>query len=116
MIRQLLVLAFACIASTLAHASAPVVRVVADESVLQGRLEKLRDIGATTGVRVEWAYINAFPEPPQQWLAAADLLIIEAPLQSARQRINESVGDVLARVDVARLEATTRRESYDGLP
>lgn len=116
MIRKLLVLAFAGIASTLAHASAPVVRVVADESVLQGRLEKLRDIGATAGVRVEWAYLGAFPEPPQQWMAAANLLIIEAPLQSARQRIEATVGDVLARVDVPRLEATTRRESFTGLP
>lgn len=116
MVRQLLVLVFAGIASTLAHASAPVVRVVADDSVLQGRLEKLRDIAATSGVRVEWAYLNAFPEPPQQWMAAADLLIIEGPLQSARQRINESVGDVLARVAVPRLEATMQRESYNGLP
>jgi cobaltochelatase CobN len=113
---RLLALALASIASTLAHASAPMVRVLADESVLQGRLEKLRDIGATAGVRVEWTYGNAFPEPAQQWLGAADLLIIEAPLQSARQRIEESVGDTLARVDVPRIEATTRRESYTGLP
>lgn len=116
MFRRLLVLVLASIASTLAHASAPVIRVVADDSVLQGRLEKLRDIGATAGVRVEWAYVNAFPEPPRQWMAAADLLIIEAPLQSARQRVEESVGEELARLVVPRLEATTRRESYAGLP
>lgn len=116
MFRKLLALALAGIVSTLAHANAPVVRVVADESVLQGRLEKLRDIGATAGVRVEWAYRNAFPEPPQQWMGAADLLIIEAPLQSARQRIEESIGEALARLTVPRLEATTRRESYRGLP
>ncbi|GFE91719.1 cobaltochelatase subunit CobN [Steroidobacter agaridevorans] len=116
MFRKFLVLVFAGLASTLAHASAPVVRVVADESVLQGRLEKLRDLGAAAGVRVEWAYLNAFPEPPQQWIAAADLLIVEAPLQSARQRIDERVGDVLARASAPRVEATTRRESYSHLP
>ncbi|HWK51438.1 MAG TPA: cobaltochelatase subunit CobN, partial [Steroidobacter sp.] len=116
MLRKLLALVFASIVSTLAHANAPVIRVVADGSVLQGRLAKLRELGATAGVRVEWAYLNAFPEPPQQWMAAADLLIIEAPLQSARQRVEASVGEQLARVSVPRLEATTRRESYSGMP
>lgn len=113
---RLVLLLLVCFMSTLAHASAPVVRVIADESVLQGRLEKLRDIGATAGVRVEWAYLGAFPSPPQQWMAAADLLIVEAPLQSARQRVEEHVGDALVRSNVPRLEATMRRESFSGLP
>lgn len=114
--RKLILLLLASLVSTLAHASAPTVRIVADDSVLRGRLEKLREIGTTAGVRVEWAYVGAFPEPPDRWLTAADLLVIEAPLPTARQRIDEHVGELLARIAVPQIEANTQRQFHTRLP
>lgn len=116
MSRLLVLLLLGCIASTQAHASGPVVRVVADESVLAGRLERMQAIAATVGVKLEWAYLGTLPSAPESWMAAADLLIIEAPLQSARQRVEEKIGDELQRSRVPRLEATSRREAHSGLP
>jgi cobaltochelatase CobN len=115
MVRALVLLLFACIASSTAHAAEPVVRVIADESVLTGRLERLQAIAASAQVRLEWSYADALPQSPRQWIAGADLLIIEAPLQSARQRIEEKIGEALAASAVPRLEATTRRELHRGL-
>ncbi len=116
MIRALLLLFSACIASSTAGAAELVVRVIADESVLTGRLQQLQAIASSAQVRLEWSYANALPEAPGQWIAGADLLIIEAPLQSARQRVEERIGEALAATPVPRLEATTRRESHEGLP
>ena len=116
MLRALVLLLFACIASSTARAAEPLVRVIADEAVLTGRLEQLKAIAGAARVRLEWSYADALPEPPEQWIGAADLLIIEAPLPSGRQRVEEKIGAVLANSRVPRLEATTRRESHRGLP
>lgn len=116
MLRALVLLIFACIASSTARAAEPVVRVIADESVLAGRLERLQTIAASQQVRLEWSYVDALRESPRRWIAEADLLIIEAPLESARQRIEERIGTELASASVPQLEATTRRESHRGLP
>ena len=114
--RALVLLLLACIASERAQASEPVVRVIADQSVLAGRLDRLQAIASSANVRLEWSYADALAQPPQQWIAGADLLIIEAPLQSGRQRIEEHIGEALAASRVPRLEATLRRESHRGLP
>jgi len=106
----------AAIASTQARAGEPVVRVIADESVLAGRLEHLQTIASSAGVSLEWGYAGSLPAPPEQWIAGADLLIIEAPLQSARDRIQEKIGEALQRSRVPRMEATSRREAYNNLP
>jgi cobaltochelatase CobN len=116
MLRALLLLLFACIASSTARAAEPIVRIIADESVLAGRLERLQAIASSANVRLEWSYANALPQPPRQWIAGADLLIVEAPLESARQRVEEKIGEALAGNPVPRLEATTRREFQRGLP
>lgn len=117
MLRALVLLVLVCIASSKSQAAAePVVRVIADESVLAGRLERLQAIASSAQVRLEWSYVDSLPQPPRQWIAGADLLIIEAPLQSARQRVEERIGDALTNSRVPRLEATTRRESHQGIP
>lgn len=116
MLRVLVILLLACIASSTVQAAEAVVRVIADESVLAGRLERLQAIASSAQVRLEWSYANVLPEPPGQWIAGADLLIVEAPLQSARQRVEEKIGAALATSRVPRLEATTRREFHRGIP
>ncbi|WP_407700534.1 cobaltochelatase subunit CobN [Steroidobacter gossypii] len=114
--RVLALLLLTCLAITHAQAAEPVVRVVADESVLAGRLERLQAIAAQADVELEWAYLGRLPSAPDLWIGAADLLIIEAPLQSARQRVEERIGGALQRSRVPRIEATTRREAFSGLP
>jgi cobaltochelatase CobN len=116
MLRALVLLLLACIASSTARAAEPLVRVIADESVLTGRLQQLQALASSARVRLEWSYADAIPGSPRQWIAGAELLIIEAPLQSARQRVEERIGEALASTRVPRLEVTTRRESYKGLP
>ncbi|HEY0685296.1 MAG TPA: cobaltochelatase subunit CobN [Steroidobacter sp.] len=116
MLRLFVLLLLICLAVTQAHASEPVVRVVADDSVLAGRLDRLQAIAAKADVKLEWAYLGNLPSSPDQWIAAADLLIVEAPLQSARQLVEEKIGHALQRSRVPRLEATSRRESHSGLP
>src|SRR5688572_24085849 len=108
MLRALVLLLFVCIASSTAQAAEPVVRVIADESVLAGRLERLQAIASSADVTLEWSYANALPQSPRQWIAGTDLLIVEAPLDSARQRVEEKIGEALAASRVPRLEATTR--------
>lgn len=116
MLRLLALLLLACMSGAQAQAREPLVRVVAEESVLAGRMERLQAIAASARVRLEWSYLDRLPEPSRQWIAGADLLIVEAPLQSARQRVEEKIGAVLASSRVPLLEATTRRESHRGLP
>jgi len=96
-----------------ARDSGPLVRVIADESVLPGKLERLRAIAVSSGVQLEWAYSGAIPGPasPQAWIDSADLIIIEAPLPSGKARIQEQLGEVLKHSRVPRVEANTRRET-----
>ena len=101
--RALVLLLFLCIASSQADADELLVRVIADETVLAGRLERLQAIASSAQVRLEWSYAGALPEPPRQWIAGADLLIIEAPLQTARQKVAEKIDEALVGSKVPRL-------------
>lgn len=110
-------------AAELADAAfAPTVRVrlVADESILPGKLDKLRHQARLAGVRLETAYSQSIPcdteAARQVWLMDADLLVLEASLRTARQRLRAQLGPVLQQPALRWMDASVRDAAHHGLP
>ncbi|THT98716.1 cobaltochelatase subunit CobN [Lampropedia puyangensis] len=98
----------------------PLVRVVADESILPGKLDKLRTYARLAGVQLESVYSQDIPgDTPaarEAWVSQADLLILESSLRGGRERLRTQLGPILQRPTVRWLEASLRSTAHSGLP
>jgi cobaltochelatase CobN len=95
---------------------APVVRVVAADSVLSGKLAKLQGYARAAGVTLETAYVQDLPTDDDTWLLGADLLVIDAPLRNARLAALERVSSVTRQPKVRWIDGGPDSSAHGGLP
>lgn len=89
----LLVLALAAPAALCADQ--PLVRIITSDFVLPGKIHRLSEIGARHGVTVEGLWVEKAAGSPADWLAGADLVIIDAPRGNDMAKVRERLGEAL---------------------
>ncbi|MDZ4053139.1 MAG: hypothetical protein U1E24_07735, partial [Phenylobacterium sp.] len=62
-----------------ALAPAPTVRVITTDFVLPGQLAQLRLLAEAEGLRLDGLWVETDPRPAEDWLAGADLIILDTP-------------------------------------
>ncbi|MCO5159315.1 MAG: cobaltochelatase subunit CobN [Aquamicrobium sp.] len=93
----LLVILFAFVASpAAAQEPAPVVRVLTTGFVLPAKFRAMRPMADAAGVRLESVDVERAAGGPEDWLAGADLVILDVPRPGDRARVEEALGDRLA--------------------
>jgi len=68
------------------------IRVITDDFVLPGRLDKLARIAARNGVLLDRLYVEAGSGEPQAWLAGADLVILDTPRPMDAAKVEQRLG------------------------
>ncbi|WP_029013374.1 cobaltochelatase subunit CobN [Niveispirillum irakense] len=76
-------------------ADQPLVRIITSDFVLPGKINRLADIGAAHGVKVEGLWVENATGNPADWLAGADLVIIDAPRGNDMAKVRDRLGPVL---------------------
>lgn len=97
----LLVLALAFVASPAAArepapGKGPVVRVLTTSFVLPVKFRAMRPMAEAAGVRLESVDVERAAGTAGDWLAGADLVILDVPRPNDRARVEEAMGDRLA--------------------
>ncbi|WP_445376323.1 cobaltochelatase subunit CobN [Niveispirillum fermenti] len=76
-------------------ADRPTVRIITSDFVLPGKIKRLAEIGAAQGVDVQGLWVEKTSGTPADWLAGADLVIIDAPRGNDMAKVRERLGGVL---------------------
>lgn len=117
MLRLFLALVLLTLATPTAFATdRPLVRIITSDFVLPGKIKRLAEIGATQGVDVRGIWVENTAGTPAEWLADADLVIIDAPRGNDMAKIRERLGDVLETASIAWLRVGGGSPGAGGLP
>jgi len=79
----------------------PLVRVLTRSFVLPEKFRTLEPIAAEAGVRLDSVHVETAASSPDEWLADADLVILDVPRPGDRARVGTALGDRLASSGVA---------------
>src|SRR5690606_23842153 len=79
----------------------PLVRVLTSSFVLPEKFRTLEPIAAEAGVRLDSVHVETSASSPDEWLADADLVILDVPRPGDRARVGTALGDRLASSGVA---------------
>lgn len=110
----LLVLALAAPAALCANQ--PLVRIITSDFVLPGKIHRLSEIGARHGVTVEGLWVEKAVGSPADWLAGADLVIIDAPRGNDMAKVRERLGEALGGAKVPWLRIGGGPPGFGNLP
>lgn len=77
------------------------VRIVTNDFVLPGKLEKLSQLADQAKVQLESVYVETAPGDPKDWLNGADLVILDTPRPMDAAKVRERLGSALAESKVA---------------
>ena len=78
-----------------ASARTNVVRVITDDFVLPGKLDKLAGFARAQGLALESVFVARTPGSPADWIGGAGLVILDTPRPMDLVRVQESVGSAL---------------------
>lgn len=93
----------------------PVVKLVADTMVLDGKLSKLEAYAREEGVVLQVVDVESAAGSPSSWLAGGNLVLIDTPVPSARARVAERLGDALPRAGLPWVQIGGGPPRFDGL-
>jgi cobaltochelatase CobN len=79
----------------------PLVRVLTSSFVLPEKFRTLEPIASEAGVRLDSVHVETAASSPDEWLADADLVILDVPRPGDRARVGTALGDRLASSGVA---------------
>ncbi|MDA5635011.1 MULTISPECIES: cobaltochelatase subunit CobN [Rhizobium/Agrobacterium group] len=74
----------------------PLVRVLTNSFVLPEKFRGLKPLAAEEGVTLDSIDVEAVTSSPDEWLAGADLIVLDVPRPSDRARVEEALGTRLA--------------------
>jgi cobaltochelatase CobN len=69
-----------------------IVRVISDDFVLPGRLDKLAGIATQNGVALDRLYVEKASGEPQTWLTGVDLVILDTPRPMDAAKVEQRLG------------------------
>ena len=79
-----------------AHAAQrPSVRVITDDFVLPGRLDKLARVADQNGVTLDRLYVEQASSEPQAWVMGADLIVLDTPRLMDAAKVEQRLGSSL---------------------
>ncbi|MCO7632255.1 cobaltochelatase subunit CobN [Pseudomonas guariconensis] len=114
-----LILLLCCLSCSLASGateSSAQVRMLSSDFVLAGKHARLATWAQQTGVRFASLQSRALQAPDADWLAPADLLILDTPRPSDLAVVQQRLGDVLARQPVPWIRVGGGPPAYGNLP
>lgn len=71
------------------------IRVITDEFVLSGKLEKLSVIAAESGLKLDHLYVESAPGKAEDWIKDIDLVILDTPRPMDMAKVEQHVGAAL---------------------
>jgi len=77
------------------------VRVIADDFVLPGRLNRVAALAAESRVALDHLYVETAPGAPQDWIAGIDLVILDTPRPMDVAKVAQRIGTALPDSQVA---------------
>ncbi len=96
--------------------STPTVRVVTNGFVLPGKFRLLADWASEAGLSLDAVNVEEAEGTPAQWLAGADLVILDTPRPNDRAMVEARLGSALAEAGVPWLQVGGGRPAFEGLP
>lgn len=91
-----LLLAVPALSQELADTERPVVRVLTNGFVLPAKFRALQPIAEKVGVVLDSVDVEADASSPDDWLAGADLVVLDVPRPNDRARVEGALGERLA--------------------
>lgn len=96
-------------------AGGPLVRVLTSSFVLPAKFRTLAPIAETAGVRLESVNVETAASSPDEWLAGADLVILDVPRPNDRARVERALGDRIAASAAPRITIGGGRPAWTGI-
>ncbi len=93
----------------------PLLRIIANDFVLPGKLAKIASWAREAGVRMESVSVETAPGEPQDWLVGADLVILDTPRRIDLAMVQERMGAALNRTDVPWIRVGGGPPTFDHL-
>ncbi|MFN3514867.1 MAG: cobaltochelatase subunit CobN [Phenylobacterium sp.] len=97
-----------------AQGRAPMVRVLATDFVLPGKIARIAELGAGEGVGVTAAYVET--GDPAQWLEGADLVILDTPRANDAAAVQTRADEALAASGKPWIQVGGGPPRFGGLP
>lgn len=97
-------------------AARPSVRVITDNFVLPGRLDRLASIAARNDVTLDRLYVEKATGEPQAWIAGADLIVLDTPRPMDAAKVEQRLGASLQNSQTPWIKVGGGPPSFGNLP
>lgn len=92
------------------------VRVITDNFVLPGRLDRLASIAARNDVTLDRLYVEKATGEPQAWIAGADLIVLDTPRPMDAAKVGQRLGASLQNSQTPWIKVGGGPPSFGNLP
>lgn len=92
------------------------VRVITDDFVLAGRLDKLASLASESGLSLDHRYVETAAGDPKDWLVGVDLVILDTPRPMDAAKVEERVGAALRESQVPWVRIGGGPPAFGNLP